>query len=145
MQGLLAKVKAQMEGSVRRQQEEARGEAAGRGMARAGATGARMDDIRRGAESAFTGEYSDLLQKKVDADFQDRMAGLDRAMQYVDSLKMQLYRQDMTALQREQLRAQISMAEANIRAQRENLQAGFSHQRDMLGAQFAYGQLGQGV
>jgi len=145
MQGILAKIKQQTEGSVRRQQEEARGEAAGRGMARAGATGARLQDIRRGAESAFTGQYADLLTKKVDADMQDKLAAVDRAMQYVDSLKMQLYRQDMTALQREQLRAQIQMAEANIRAQRENLQTSIQGQKDMMGAQFAYGQLGAGT
>lgn len=145
MQGILAKIKQQTEGSVRRQQEEARSEAAGRGMARAGATGARLDDIRRGAEAGFTGEYADLLTKKVDADYQDKMAGIDRAQKYIDSLKLQMYRQDMTALQREQLRAQIQMAEMNISAQRENLQTSIQANKDAMGAQFYYGQLDKGA
>jgi hypothetical protein len=138
MQGILAKIKQQAEGSKARQLREASSEAAGRGMSRAGATQARLGDIRRGAEAGFTGEYADLLTKKVDADFQDKMAGLDRALKYVDSLKLQLYRQDMTALQREQLRAQIKMAYANINAQRQNLQTSIQGQKDLMGAQFGY-------
>jgi hypothetical protein len=145
MQGILAKIKQQMEGSKARQRAEASSEAAGRGMSRAGATGARLDEISRGAESAFTGEYADLLQSKVDADYDDQMGGLDRAMKYVDSLKLELYRQDMTALQRQQLRAQIKLAEMNISAQRENLQATFGHNREMLGAQAGYDMLRGGV
>jgi hypothetical protein len=145
MQGILAKVKAQNEGSIRRQQEEARNEAAGRGMGRAGRSGARIADIRRGAESAFTGQYADLLTKKVDADYQDKVAAMDRAQKYIDSLKLEMYRKDMTALQREQLRAQIAMAEANLRAQRENLQTSIQGQKDLLGAQFGYNQLGLGA
>lgn len=134
MQGLLASIKQQMEGSKARQLGAASRDAASRGISRAGATTARLADIRRGAEAGFTSEYANVLKSKIDADYQDKVAGLDRAQKYLDSLRDNLYRNDLTAMQREQFKANLALAYANIR-----------NQREMLTAQAGYGMLRGGV
>lgn len=134
MQGLLSQIKQQMEASKANQLRQSSSDAAGRGMSRAGATRASLDAIRRGAEAGFTTQYAGVLKSKIDADMQDKLAGLDRAQKYIDSLRDNIYRNDLTAMQREQFKANLALAYANIK-----------NQREMLTAQAGYGMLGGGV
>jgi len=53
-------------------------------------------------------------------------------------MRDELYRRDMSAIQRQQFQANLDLAYANIAAQRQNMLAGFQQQKDMLGAQFGY-------
>ncbi len=57
---------------------------------------------------------------------------------YLDSMRDELYRRDMSAIQRQQFKANLDLAYANIKAQRQNMEAGFQQQKDMLGAQYGY-------
>jgi len=139
MQGLLAAIKQRIERSKEHQLRQSQGDAASRGMARSGASLSRADDIRRGAEASFTGEYANVLRAKIDADRQDKLDALDRSQKYLDSMRDELYRRDMSAIQRQQFKANLDLAYANIAAQRNNMMAGFQQQRDMLAAQYGYG------
>jgi hypothetical protein len=144
MQGLLAQIKQRIESSKSTQVRQAQSEAAGRGMSRSGRTGSNVAAIRRGAEAEFTGQYGNTLRAKIDADRQDKLDALDRSQKYLDSMRDELYRRDMSAIQRQQFKANLDLAYANLTAQRENLREGFQQQRDMLGAQFGYRQVEAG-
>lgn len=138
MQGLLAAIKQRIESSKSTQVRQAQEEAAGRGMARSGRTGSNLAAIRRGAESEFTGQYANVLRAKIDADRQDKLDALDRSQKYLDSLRDELYRRDMSAIQRQQFKANLDLAYANLAQQRNALASSQQHQRDMLGAQYGY-------
>lgn len=123
MQGLLAQIKQRVESSKRTQLRQSADAAAGRGMSRSGRAGSQQDAIRRGAEAEFTQEYGNTLRAKIDADRQDRIDGLDRAQRHIDSMRDELYRRDMSAVQRQQFKANLDLAYANIKNQRQMLTA----------------------
>lgn len=138
MQGLLAQIKQRIESSKSTQLRQAGEEAAGRGMSRSGRTGTNLAAIRRGAEAEFTGQYGNTLRAKIDADRQDKNDALDRGQKYLDSMRDELYRRDMSAIQRQQFKANLDLAYANIANQRQALASSQQHSRDMLGAQYGY-------
>jgi len=138
MQGLLAQIKQRIESSKSTQLRQAESEAAGRGMSRSGRTGTNLGAIRRGAEAEFTGQYGNTLRAKIDADRQDKNDALDRAQRYLDSMRDEFYRRDMSAIQRQQFKANLDLAYANITAQRNNMRESFQQQKDMLGANYGY-------
>ena len=139
VQGLLAAIKQRIESSKGTQVRQAQEEAAGRGMSRSGRTGTNLGAIRRGAESQFTSEYSGVLKSKIDADYQDKLAAIDRSQKYLDSMRDELYRRDMSAIQRQQFQANLDLAYANIAYQREALAKSQQYGKDMLAAQYGYG------
>lgn len=139
VQGLLAEIKQRIESSKNTQVRQAQEEAAGRGMSRSGVTGTNLAAIRRGAESQFTSEYSGVLKSKIDADYQDKLAAIDRSQKYLDSMRDELYRRDMSAIQRQQFQANLDLAYANIAYQREALASQQQYGKDMLAAQYGYG------
>jgi hypothetical protein len=138
MQGLLAQIKQRVESSKATQLRQASSEAAGRGMSRSGRTGTNLAAIRRGAEAEFTGQYGDTLRAKIDADRQDKLDALDRSQKYLDSMRDELYRRDMSAIQRQQFKANLDLAYANLQNQRDSLASSQQYGKDMLGAQFGY-------
>jgi len=145
MQGLLAQIKQRIESSKGTQLRQAESEAAGRGMSRAGRTGTNLAAIRRGAESEFTGQYANVLRAKIDADRQDKLDSLDRSQKYLDSMRDEMYRRDMSAIQRQQFKANLDLAYANIQNQRGMLTQQLQNQRQMLTAQVGYGALTGGL
>jgi hypothetical protein len=138
MQGLLAQIKQRVESSKATQVRQAQEEAAGRGMSRSGRTGTNLAAIRRGAEADFTGEYSNVLKSKIDADRQDKLDALDRSQKYLDSMRDELYRRDMSAIQRQQFKANLDLAYANIQAQRDAMESQQQYGKDMLAANYGY-------
>lgn len=133
MQMLLAGVKQQAAGGAERGIASAKSDAAARGMLQSGRTGARIDAIRRGAESSVLGAQVDITKAKIDADRQDKLDALDRAQKWLDSLRDNMYRTDLSMQQRQQFAANLSLAYAQIQAQ-----------FDLLKAQAGYNQLNQG-
>lgn len=141
MQGLLAQIKQRIESSKGTQVRQAQEEAAARGMSRSGRTGTNLAAIRRGAESQFTQEYGTALRAKIDADRQDKLDAIDRSQKYLDSLRDELYRRDMSAIQRQQFQANLDLAYANIAEQRRALASQQQYGKDMLAAQVGYGSV----
>ena len=139
MQGLLASIKQQIEASKSNQVRQAQGEAAGRGMSRSGQTGTNLAAIRRGADATFTGQYAGVLKAKIDADRQDKLDALDRSQKYLDSMRDELYRRDMSAIQRQQFQANLDLAYANLANQKSALASSQQYGKDMLAAQYGYG------
>jgi hypothetical protein len=138
MQGLLAAIKQNVESQRKTQVRQAGESAAARGMSRSGYAGVNEAKINAAAGQSFTGAYSDVLKAKIDADYQDKMGALDRSQKYLDSLRDEMYRRDMSAIQQQQFKANLDLAYANIRAQRDALNSSQQHAKDMLGAQYGY-------
>lgn len=138
MQGLLAAIKQRIETSKGHQLRQAEGEAAARGMSRSGRTGTNLAAIRRGAEAGFTSEYAGVLKAKIDADRQDKLDAIDRAQKHLDSLRDELYRRDMSAIQRQQFQANLDLAYANLANQKAQFASSQQYGKDMLAAQYGY-------
>jgi hypothetical protein len=138
MQSLLAAIKQRTESGKSTQVRQAQEEAAGRGMSRSGKTGTNLAAIRRGAESDFTSQYSKVMTDKINADRQDKLDALDRSQKYLDSMRDELYRRDMSAIQRQQFQANLDLAYANIAAQRDALASQQQYGKDMLAANYGY-------
>lgn len=140
MQGLLASIKQNVESQRKTQQRQATENAVGRGLGRSQAVaGANERAINSAAGQSFTSQYSKVLQDKIDADYQDKMGALDRAQKNLDSLRDEMYRRDMSAIQQQQFKANLDLAYANIQAQRDALASNQQYGKDMLAAQYGYG------
>lgn len=123
LQSLFSGIKSQTAHQTAAGEAAARADAARRGMSRSGATGAAVAAARRGAESGALSSYTAIQQAKVNADQEDKVAALDRAQKYLDSLRDNLYRQDLSATQRSQFQANLALAYANIQNSWDRLRA----------------------
>jgi len=121
----VAKIEADQFARARRQEqlqlEESRRDSAGRGVSRSGGADAALRSIRSGTGQQILSTNSQLAQAKVQADFEDRQAAIQNSQRYIDSLRQFMLQSDMNSIQREQLSAQIAMANKQLQHQtREN-------------------------
>jgi len=125
----MAAIEADQFARVRRQEqlqlEESRRDAAMRGgggsISRSGGQAAALRGIRSGTGQQILANRSNIAQAKIDADYQDRQAAIKNAQNYLNSLRQYMLQSDMNSIQREQLSAQIAMANKQLSWQtREN-------------------------
>lgn len=119
--------------------------AAQRGMQRAGSTGAAIAQVRAGAESQRGQRTVGIMTQKINADFQDKITAVDRAQNYLNSLRDNEYRYTLVSEQRSQFDANLALAYAQLAQQRSNLQMQMQSQWDMMRAQQGFGALMLGV
>lgn len=127
--GLLSATRGQEQTNARAIEEDA----VRRGMYRSGQTGKRLDEARRAGAQQYTEGVNKIQTDKVNADFTDKLAGMDRAQKYLDSLRDYSLRSDLTAIEREKLAASTALGYANLAMEKERL----SSQMEL-----AYSQLG---
>lgn len=123
MSGIMAGLRQRAEAEAQTNTDASRESFASRNMLGSGAAMAAEGSARRSAERSFTSGYADLMNRKAEADYQDKMAALNSAMTYLQQVQAAANQQQMTALQRQQLNAQVELAYANIQAQFTMLQA----------------------
>lgn len=145
MQALEGANTRQFSNEVIRGQAGVRQEAARRGMQRAGSTQARLDAVRAGAESQRGQRTVGVMTQKLNADFTDKMSAIDRAQNYLNSLRDNEYRYSLMSEQRSQFDANLALAYANLAQQRSNLQMQMQSQWDMMKAQQGFAALMMGV
>lgn len=145
MQALEGANTRQFSNEVVRGQAGVRQEAARRGMQRAGSTQARLDAVRAGAESQRGQRTVGIQTQKLNADFQDKITAIDRAQNYLNSLRDNEYRYTLMSEQRSQFDANLSLAYAQLAQQRSNLQMQMQSQWDMMKAQQGFSALMMGV
>ena len=115
------------------QLRDARQDMAVRGTSRSANQNAAVRQIGVGTGQQIMATRADIQRKKIDADYQDKQAAINNAMNYVNSMRDWLLRNEGNAIQREQIGAQIRLAMANIQAQKDmteqnyqnNLSTGF--------------------
>lgn len=134
LQALYGEIARQSSGQIARGERAVRANAAQRGMSRAGRTDALLRGVRDTAEQQRGSATVGVQTAKLTADFQDKMAGLDRAQRYLDSLRDHEYRYMLAAEQRRQFDANLALGYANLAQQRAMLQMSLQSQWDMLRA-----------
>jgi hypothetical protein len=114
----VAAIEADQFARARRQEqlqlEESRRDAALRGVSRGGEQGSALRGIRAGTGQQILANRAQLQRDKVQADFEDRQAAIKNAQNYLNSLRDYMLRTDMNAIQREQMAAQIAMANKQL-------------------------------
>jgi hypothetical protein len=124
-----------------RQQEKLQLDASRADQAQRGVRGSAMNnaagrDIRAKAGAAIMSNRAQLQRKKIDADFQDKQAAIKNAQDYVNSMRDYILRGEGNAIQREQIAAQIRLAQMNISAQRDAMEQNYQNQTS---SQFMFG------
>lgn len=104
------------------QLEEARADMAQRGVTGSANQNATMRGIRSGTGAAIMQNRAQVVRAKIDADYQDKQAAINNAKEWVNSMRDYMLRTDMNAIQREQIAAQIRLANMNIDAQSKMLE-----------------------
>lgn len=130
---------------VARGERAVRQDAARRNMQRAGSTGAALAQVRAGAESQRGQRDVVVMTQKINADFQDKITAIDRAQNYLNSLRDNEYRYTLMSEQRSQFDANLALAYAQLAQQRSNLQMQMQSAWDMLRAQQGFAALMMGV
>jgi hypothetical protein len=132
LQAMYGEIARQSSGQIRRGTEGVRNEAARSGMQRAGYTQNAVAQVRAGAEQQRGTSIVGVQMAKINADFEDKMAGLDRAQRYLDSMRDNEYRYMLAADQRSQFKANLALAYANLAQQRSMLQMQLQATRDNI-------------
>lgn len=104
------------------QLEDAKADMAQRGVTGSPNQNATLRGIRGGTGAQIMSTRAQVMKAKVDADYQDKQAAIKNAQDWVNSMRDYMLRTDMNAIQREQIAAQIRLAQMNIKAQSESLE-----------------------
>lgn len=145
LQSLYGEIARQASGQIARGERGVRAEAARRGLSRAGQTAAAIREVRAGAEAQRGQAGTNLQLAKVNADYQDRNAALDRAQNYLNSLRDSEYRLQASTEQRRQFDANLALAYAQLAQQRELLSMQLQSSWDMMMASITLSNLFQGA
>lgn len=121
MQTLLSALKQNEEGSIASESDAAKADAAARGMFGSGALGQTLSDIRRKGQAGLLQGDVQYTQAKINADYQDKVTALQQSQSWLNALRDELYRRDLTAIQRQQFAANLDLAYANLQSQIDSL------------------------
>jgi hypothetical protein len=145
LQSMYGEITRQSAGRIRRGEAAVRADAARRGMSRAGRTDALLRGVRDSSEAQRGSDIVGVQTEKIRADFADKLAGLDRAQKYLDSLRDNEYRYMLAAEQRRQFDANLRLGYANLDHQRSLLNMQLQSAWDMLRANQGFLLLNQGL
>jgi hypothetical protein len=145
LQKLLGEITRNSSNTIARGERGVRDEAARMGRGRWGSTSSAIQAVRAGAEQQRGQAEVGVLTNKINTDFQDKMAGIDRAQKYLDSLRDSEYRWALMGEQRKQFDANLALAYANAAQQKAALQMQLQSQWDMLNSNQAFQLLQQSV
>ena len=116
------------------QLQQSRADQAQRGVARSQNQAAATRQIGVGTGQQIMANRADIQKRKIDADYQDKQAAIKNAQDYVNSMRDYMLRMEGNAIQREQMAAQIRLAQMNINAQKDLLEQQYQNtsSRDFL-------------
>lgn len=97
-------------------------DAARRGMFRSGQTSSRIDSAMREADSTYSRDWTQVLMDKARSDVQMKMAGLERAQDWLNSRRQFILGKESNDTQRRLGEAQIALGYARIEAEKEMTQ-----------------------
>lgn len=109
------------------QLEDAKADMAARGVTGSANQNATMRGIRSGTGASIMQTRAQVMRAKIDADYQDKQAAINNAKEWVNSMRDYMLRTDMNAIQREQIAAQIRLAQMNIKAQESMVEQNYQN------------------
>jgi len=125
---LLSQTKMTAEDQSAQERDAINEDAAARGVLGAGATGTALANARIGANRTVANEQGNIARAKIDADFQDKQQAIQNAQTYLDQARDWAYKQQMTAMQRQQFEANLSLAYARMQQDWDSLKAQYGYQ-----------------
>lgn len=125
---LLSGTKATAEDQSQMARDQISEDAAARGVLGAGATGTALANARIAANRTVAGEQGNIARAKIDADYQDKQQAIQNAQTYLEQARDWAYKQQMTALQRQQFDANLTLAYARLQQEWDQMQAGYGYQ-----------------
>lgn len=123
VQTLTGQAKANAEDQAAQSRAELESDAAARGMFGAGNTVSQLSSIRANANRQVANESANIQRAKIDADFQDKRAAMQDAFEYLNAARDWAYKQQMTAMQRQQFDANLQLAYARMQQEWDQMQA----------------------
>lgn len=97
-------------------------DAARRGMFRSGQTSARVDSAIREADATYSKDWTQVLIDKARSDVQMKLAGLERAQDWLNSRRQFILGKESNETQRKLGEAQIALGYARIAAEKEMME-----------------------
>lgn len=97
-------------------------DAARRGMFRSGHTSARVDSAIREADATYSKDWTQVLIDKARSDVQMKLAGLERAQDWLNSRRQFILGKESNETQRKLGEAQIALGYARIAAEKEMME-----------------------
>jgi hypothetical protein len=134
---LEGKAKAAQQAAIEAGTRGVRREAARTGVARSPFLSRPIGDVRRAADVEFGQQVQQIQVDKATTDFQDRMAALNAAQNWLNSLRDYVAKLDVNQVQREQIAAQLKLGFANIDAQKALLAQKFGYDMQLLQTQLS--------
>lgn len=135
MQKLYGSVTQQTASRISQGQRDVMTQAARAGRSsRWGSTQAGLRAVRAGAETEQGKLNFQADLAKINGDYQDHVAALDRATNFLNSMRDNEYRYTLMGEQRRQFDANLALGYANLAQQRSNLQMQLQSQWDMMRA-----------
>jgi hypothetical protein len=94
-----------------------------RGMFRSGMAQRTENDLRRGALTAYSQGVKEIMMKKMDAEFEDKMAGLKLSQDWLSQKQNYELGKERNAIAREQIAATMASAQLSAQVAREGIAA----------------------
>lgn len=145
LQALYGQITRQTSSRISQGERAVRANAAQRGMSRSGQTQAALRGVRDAAETQQGASNVQVQMSKITADYADKIAALDRAQKYLDSLRDSEYRMLIASEQRRQYDANLALSYASLAQQRTLLELTLQSDWAKLNALFGFSLLSQGV
>lgn len=114
------------------QLDAAKQDMAQRGTSRSANQNAAVRQIGVGTGQQIMANNADLAKRKIEADYQDKQAAIKNAQDWVNSMRDYMLRTDMNAIQREQIAAQIRLAQMNITQQTSMLEQQYQNSLGLM-------------
>lgn len=135
MQRLAAQSKSQTEAQVANATASANEDAAARGVFTSGGAAEQATAIRAAGDARFSADNRQYQIEKVNADFEDKLAGIDRAQKWLDSLRTYAAQLDQTQADREKTDATIRLGYAQLAQQKELFIKQLASNKELLSMQ----------
>jgi hypothetical protein len=132
MQQLAAGSKQTTEAQTARDVEAVNQDAAARGMFGTGFAAAEAGAARRAGADRLAQDVRTQKLEKVKTDFEDKLAGLDRAQKYLDSLRAATSQFNATAADRERNEAAIRLGYAQLAQQKSQFASQLESNKELL-------------
>jgi hypothetical protein len=112
------KLRSSIDSETRRRRQSLLSTLVGRGIMRGGAAGEQLKDLELGALKAYSQGMTDILIKKAEMDYADKIAAVDSALKWIDSTRQYMLGKERNAIAREQIKATLEAAAMQASASR---------------------------
>lgn len=132
MSSLMGGIKTGAERAAANQTEESNADLASRGIARSTVAAEAQRGIRANVYDQVLEGRNQINRAKIDADYQDKLAALQAAQQWIDSLRNFVAQSNATQAQKEAAMANITLGYARLQQEQSMMRENYAQQIQLL-------------